>query len=42
MVDLTDLVIEARAIFGTAHSVALKIDQDLSVNDSKGSEVQCR
>ena len=33
MVDLTDLVIEARAIFGMAHSVALKTDQDLSVND---------
>lgn len=35
-VDLTDLVIEARAIFGRAHSMALKIGQDLSVNDKEG------
>ncbi len=34
--DLTDLVIEARAIFGLAHSVELKIGQDLSVNDRAG------
>lgn len=40
-VDLTDLVIEARAIFGPAHSVELKIGQDLSVNDGAG-EVQYR
>ena len=40
-VDLADLVIEARAIFGSAHSVELKIGQDLSVNDRAG-EGQCR
>lgn len=40
-VDLTDLVIEARAILGPAHSAELKIGQDLSVNDRAG-EVQRR